>query len=263
MEAENNGQLPPSQAESNAFAQRIPRKPAPFQSSHESSYPLMSGNESISNSESQEANGRTDFPGAANGPRVSKPFKRHFMPKKSWWMFDILAAAVSILATLALLGVLYAYNGRIVQELPLGITLNGMVAVLATISRTSLMIPVASGLSQGKSPAAPDPMYAGTAYRERLFVHVRWAWMVLPVALVVFSVVFLISSMLQTRSNKVKAWKSNPLALLFSDVDRRVKEASQDGMGRPDGLANAARKSRVALREGDGFWQFKELISRS
>ena len=50
----------------------------------------------------------------------------------------------------ALIGLLYHYNGTVAQGLGHGITLNGVVAILATICRTCLMITVASGLSQGK-----------------------------------------------------------------------------------------------------------------
>jgi hypothetical protein len=70
------------------------------------------------------------------------------------------------------------------------------------------------------SSAAALDMYAGQAFQEKLFIQVRWAWMVLPIVLVVFSVLFLVATMAETRRNQVKAWKSNALALLFLDVVR-------------------------------------------
>jgi hypothetical protein len=110
------------------------------------------------------------------------------------------------------------------------------------------------------SPAAPYPMYAGTAYREMDLVNVRWVWLLLPIALVLCSIVFLISSILQTRSAGVNAWKSSALALLFSAVDRALKETSRYGVDRPAGLAKAAGKSRVVLRESGGFLEFKNSM---
>jgi hypothetical protein len=109
------------------------------------------------------------------------------------------------------------------------------------------------------SPAASYPMYTGTAYREVVLVYVRWVWLLLPIALVLCSIVFLISSILQTRSARVNAWKSSALALLFSGVDRALKETTHHGVDRPDGLAKVAGKSRVVLRESGGFLEFKDL----
>jgi hypothetical protein len=157
MEREDSGQLLPRGMESSSFVPRIPRKPVPFAGRNSSSYRLIlmdNGDDrdasSYSKLQSQETTTRTDSSFAAITSRLPKASKGHFNLQQSWWLYEILAAALSVSAMTALLGVLYGYNGRVVQRLPLGITLNGVVAVLATISRTSLMVPVVSGLSQGK-----------------------------------------------------------------------------------------------------------------
>lgn len=108
------------------------------------------------------------------------------------------------------------------------------------------------------SPAESLEMYAGQAYREKLFVQVRWKWMILPIALVVFSVLFLIATMIETRSNKVLAWKGSALALLMADVDQGVVSASQNGLDKVYGIANVARKTRVVLSEDNGVWTFRK-----
>jgi hypothetical protein len=79
--------------------------------------------------------------------QVSKFFASH---SNNWWLFEVFAATISVLAMLTLIGVLHVYNGRVVQRLHLGITLNGLVAALSTICRTALMIPVTAGISQAK-----------------------------------------------------------------------------------------------------------------
>lgn len=56
----------------------------------------------------------------------------------------------------------------------------------------------------------------GIAWTNQSFVHVRWPWMSLPIALVLLAVVFLIITVIHTRDQYI--WKSSPLALLFSDV---------------------------------------------
>lgn len=79
--------------------------------------------------------------------QVSQFFASH---ANNWWLFEVFAATISVLAMLTLIGVLHKYNGRVVQHLRLGITLNGLVAALSTICRTALMIPVTAGISQAK-----------------------------------------------------------------------------------------------------------------
>jgi hypothetical protein len=102
------------------------------------------------NTQSQERVTRGHLLGDVKPFHIPKSSKRHLTLQQSWWPFEIIAAVVSALAMAALIGVLYRYDGRVVQDLPLSLTLNSVVAILATVSRTALMIPVASGISQWK-----------------------------------------------------------------------------------------------------------------
>ncbi|KAJ5488741.1 hypothetical protein N7539_003631 [Penicillium diatomitis] len=56
----------------------------------------------------------------------------------------------------------------------------------------------------------------GTTKTISAYVQVRWVWLILPGALVVFSLLFLVTTMVRTRNQHV--WKSSPLVLLFSDL---------------------------------------------
>lgn len=56
----------------------------------------------------------------------------------------------------------------------------------------------------------------GTAWTVVSYVHVRWPWLILPGALVLLSLIFLVIIILHTRNQYI--WKSSPLALLFSDL---------------------------------------------
>jgi hypothetical protein len=107
--------------------------------------------------------------------------------------------------------------------------------------------------------APVDSKYTGQAFQLNVVVHVRWAWLVLPVLLVVCSAVFLVLSVLQTRSSRVNAWKSSPLALLFSGVEGNLRNTAQDNMGTFGGLVKVVGKLRAALSKNDGLWQFKEV----
>ncbi|KAJ5133316.1 hypothetical protein N7476_003455 [Penicillium atrosanguineum] len=56
----------------------------------------------------------------------------------------------------------------------------------------------------------------GTTWTMQSFVQVRWKWLILPGALVVLSLVFLVVTVVHTKNQYI--WKSSPLALLFSDL---------------------------------------------
>lgn len=56
----------------------------------------------------------------------------------------------------------------------------------------------------------------GISWTIQSFVQVRWKWMILPGALVLFSVIFLVVTIVHTRDQYI--WKSSPLALLFSQL---------------------------------------------
>ncbi|KNG89899.1 hypothetical protein ANOM_001723 [Aspergillus nomiae NRRL 13137] len=56
----------------------------------------------------------------------------------------------------------------------------------------------------------------GMTWTVESFVSVRWPWMILPIALVAMTILFLVVTMIKTRNQYI--WKSSPLALLFSDL---------------------------------------------
>lgn len=66
------------------------------------------------------------------------------------WLQEILCCGISVVALIVLVVILNAYNGKPLPDWPSGITINAVVALLSTISRTAFLIPVAEGLSQCK-----------------------------------------------------------------------------------------------------------------
>jgi hypothetical protein len=75
---------------------------------------------------------------------------------------------------------------------------------------------MASALTTHARSKVCNSIKNGTAWTMESYVHVRWLWMILPIALVVLSLVFLIITVFHTRKQYI--WKSSPLALLFSDL---------------------------------------------
>lgn len=65
----------------------------------------------------------------------------------------------------------------------------------------------------------------GTTWTVESYVQVRWLWMILPIALVGFMLIFFVATVWNTRHQFI--WKSSPLALLFSDLSVETPNAFQ------------------------------------
>lgn len=87
-----------------------------------------------------------------NGPPLhAKTYQRSpYFRVLGWWTPEIIASAVSIASFASIVIVLLIYDRRAVAGLsmPSGLTLNGIIALLATVGRVSLCAPVCSGLLQ-------------------------------------------------------------------------------------------------------------------
>ena len=67
-----------------------------------------------------------------------------------WWLPEICASLLSIVSFIGLVVLAKHYEGKGVQDvnLPAPLTLNGLIALLSTLIRAALMVPVGSALSQ-------------------------------------------------------------------------------------------------------------------
>jgi hypothetical protein len=115
------------------------------------------------------------------------------------------------------------------------------------------------GLPPQASPQVPTPQYRqydGTGYQ--LVVRVRWPWIILPTAMVVFSIILLISVMVRTARSPLAAWKGSPLALLLFDVGPGIKEKAMGQTHVCNGIEKSVKNIKVVLegRPG-GLWTFK------
>jgi hypothetical protein len=126
--------------------------------------------ESMQSSESEET--KDDY---------KRPAKRSSF--LTWWLPEIFASVVSVACLMCIFVVLYSYDGRALDDLnfPAGLTLNGILALIATINRVALMAPVGSALSQEAwlwfAPAAQQNVCHSTlADLERSNDASRGAW---------------------------------------------------------------------------------------
>ena len=84
----------------------------------------------------------------------------------------------------------------------------------------------------------------GIPWTIQSFVRVSWKWMILPGALVVLSMIFMIVTIMHTRNQYI--WKSSPLALLFSEllIDEPLPLRSDPTL---KGMENTSRNMEVWL----------------
>jgi hypothetical protein len=86
-----------------------------------------------------------------NGDATVRPVG-HWMlgrwPHGSSWWWEIWACTGSLIAFLATVGLLYAYDGKSQPSWPYGTTLNSAVSWLSSITKSLLLIPSASCISQ-------------------------------------------------------------------------------------------------------------------
>ena len=72
------------------------------------------------------------------------------LPKPSTWTFEIITIFVSLGAVASIIGVLARFNGHGLPEWPYYITLNALIALLATVTNATLSVSLSSGMGQLK-----------------------------------------------------------------------------------------------------------------
>jgi hypothetical protein len=80
----------------------------------------------------------------------NKSSRKAGLSRHSTWTFELLALAVALGAVTAIIGVVFRYNGRALPDWPHDITLNALIALLATIANATMSVCLSSGLSQAK-----------------------------------------------------------------------------------------------------------------
>jgi hypothetical protein len=86
----------------------------------------------------------------------------------------------------------------------------------------------------------------GTSYREETYIHVTWAWLILPGVVVFMAVVLLAASIVSSRGLNGGLWKNSALALLFT----QIRGCEHEGLkvGRWSEIENQAKGLRGKLR---------------
>jgi hypothetical protein len=93
---------------------------------------------------------------------------------------------------------------------------------------------------RGFTGAAP---VEGKSMSMESYVHVRWGFAILPVAIVLATGLFLVVAMVLTRRSQTELWKSSALAMLFHGLDRdaRAMFDLEDSLGQKKRQAKHVR----------------------
>lgn len=91
----------------------------------------------------------------------------------------------------------------------------------------------------------------GTVLSAKVYVSVNWLWIILPAALVVLSVVFLLLTILTNKRQRLRLWKTSLLAVLFHGLDGWT--SVDDKHATVSQMERSARSLEVELKTpGDG-----------
>ena len=93
--------------------------------------------------------------------------------------------------------------------------------------------------------AVPQP---GQAWSYESFVHVRWAFITVPVSVVLATGIFLALAVWRSQWSQTKLWKSSALAVLFHGLE----SASRERMGDADSLKLQRRRACDLMVQLDG-----------
>ncbi|KAF2088718.1 hypothetical protein K490DRAFT_55353 [Saccharata proteae CBS 121410] len=119
-------------------------------------------------------------------------------------------------------------------------TMASLAASMTKLIRTSASSSSGSSVSKrsslgsggGNSTVNNGTHALGITWQSETYVHVRWPWITLPVALEILTLVFLIGTIWRSNVAGVAVWKSSTLALLQC---RLVSDVEEDSGGSPNG----------------------------
>lgn len=91
----------------------------------------------------------------------------------------------------------------------------------------------------------------GTLSQTVTIVSVKWQWIILPAAVVLFSIIFLITTILAcSRQKQLALWKSSALPLLYHGLDDGVLRNGENHVT-VSGMEMEAKSVNVKLEESD------------
>ncbi|KAJ5620237.1 hypothetical protein N7510_004221 [Penicillium lagena] len=107
------------------------------------------------------------------------------------------------------------------------------------------------------SSPVTDTYYLGTAFRDQIYIHVRWAWLAFPAAMIIGTCLLLLVTIWKTDRSPVGPWRNSSLAPFFTETDEKLQLAAQGAMrSYGENLIMAVGRENVRLTDVDGKWKF-------
>lgn len=118
--------------------------------------------------------------------------------------------------------------------------------------------------SLGNSSSDIDPQYLGNVYGMVAYIHIRWAWLTMPIAMIVTSSVFLCITIVRTAQAQIPAWKGSPLNTLFCRVDDELERLVGTALDTDNGVVKKIGHQPMALqRDEAGKWSVKLVNTKN
>lgn len=99
----------------------------------------------------------------------------------------------------------------------------------------------------------------GTATYPHVYVSIRWRWIAFPVTLILLTAIFLAITMNDTMRHYTPIWKSSPLPLLFSSLDRNQAERLRKAKDLSE-MERLSDEIKVELRDDSGSGTGARLV---
>lgn len=122
-------------------------------------------------------------------------------------------------------------------------TLETIQAAMDGLSRS-----ITARLRQDNSAENKLTPVLGAVWMNQTCVRVRWGWIALPGGLLLLTTMFLVLTVLKTRSSNGRAWKSSIFAVLFSGIDQETRQAAGPVVTLK-GMEAAADRATVRLED--------------
>jgi hypothetical protein len=123
---------------------------------------------------------------------------------------------------------------------------------------TKHMARLATALTNAIRSSRPnEEQMLGDAWRDEIFISVRWAWLIFPFILLILGLVSLVSTMIKTsKDGDIGVWKTSAMpTLIYSlpqDVQRELSSSRTDDK-------TEAKKVRIKLLPDEGWRVSKRL----
>lgn len=99
------------------------------------------------------------------------------------------------------------------------------------------------------SVIASQQVIVGNVLAQKQFITVEWAWLTLPIVLLVSATFLLLAVFSKTKNNRVGLWQSSPLTLFFhGQQSGEIKAFGPNELDTADKMLNAAAGLQQRIR---------------